>query len=97
MWGQKTIKEWAEAVDKLFGENGISAYVYPMDYARGVPSVLAEIEWGDWKHDHARADYLVKHELGGMEILTEVYEEDGSDCYSAVHHYFFGFGVKEGV
>ena len=44
------------------------------------------IPWGDWKHSHARTDYLIS--LFGFALLYEnVTEEDGSDTYSAYHYY----------
>ena len=50
-----------------------------------------EINWGDWKHEHAYADYLVreffKDKGMGVEIYTDVTEDDGSDAYSAIHYY----------
>ena len=49
-----------------------------------------EISWGDWKHEHARADWLVSEweeenaiTLGAS--LQQVTEDDGSDTYSAIH------------
>lgn len=53
-----------------------------------LPVFCVEISWGDWKHDHLRADNLIQ-EIGGRLIRTSVVEEDGSDCYSAVHYYAF--------
>ena len=50
-----------------------------------------EIFWGDWKHDHARADYLIRQyfENLGYRVNVNQYvtEEDGSDTYSAQHNY----------
>ena len=44
------------------------------------------IEWGDWKHDHAYCDMLMKEK--GYELIGEYeIDEDGSDCYSSNHHY----------
>ena len=49
-------------------------------------SINAEIEWGDWKHDHAYLDYLMKE--WGYEKTNEITtESDGSDCYSAEHYF----------
>ena len=48
--------------------------------------VYVLVEWGDWKHDHAYLDYLMK-EAGWTKITEVVTEEDGSDCYSAEHLY----------
>jgi hypothetical protein len=44
------------------------------------------IAWGDWKHDHARADYILAG-LGFEKAAETVIEEDGSDCYSSSHYY----------
>ena len=42
--------------------------------------------WGDWKHEHLRADYVM--ELYGFEkVGEEVDEEDGGDAYSAWRYY----------
>ena len=50
-----------------------------------------EINWGDWKHDHRYADYLVReffNEKGlWVSVDEEVTEEDGSDTYSAIRYY----------
>lgn len=47
---------------------------------------ILHIPWGDWKHSHARTDYLMS--LFGFALLYEnVTEEDGSDTYSAYHYY----------
>lgn len=49
--------------------------------------VAVEISWGDWKHDHlACTQLLARHNFVQVsEILTE---QDGSDCYSAIHYYY---------
>ena len=48
--------------------------------------VCIEIEWGDWKHDHLYCQHLMGEK--GYKLLHEqLTEEDGSDCYSAVHTY----------
>lgn len=41
------------------------------------------ISWGDWKHEHLRADCLIFDNLGFVCVNERVDEEDGSDCYSA--------------
>lgn len=42
--------------------------------------------WGDWKHDHLRADDVMK--LYGFEkIGAEIDDEDGGDAYSAWRYY----------
>ena len=47
-----------------------------------------EISWGDWKHDHWRCDWLME-EVGAKSTGVNITEEDGSDCYSAIHYYKF--------
>jgi len=51
-----------------------------------------DISWGDWKHDHLRAKWVVMDVLGinvrrWDEIVTE---SDDSDCYSATHVLWIG-------
>lgn len=48
-----------------------------------------EISWGDWKHDHLRLDFLMEENFNLKRIETETTEEDGGDCYSAIHYYYF--------
>ena len=47
-----------------------------------------EVEFGDWKHDHAYLDYIMS-ELGYNKIEEKITMEDGSDCYSSIHLYAF--------
>lgn len=49
-----------------------------------------EITWGDWKHDHMRLDCLMNDNFNVLATTINVTEEDGSDCYSAVHFYVLG-------
>lgn len=79
--------ELAEKVENALRDNGVFADVYGDydDFNREVMKV--EISWGDWKHEHLRAKWIVKNVIGlpvkkWEEVVTE---EDGSDCYSAVH------------
>lgn len=44
------------------------------------------ISWGDWKHEHLRCDYLME-QIGYECTGTITTEEDGGDCYSAIHKY----------
>jgi hypothetical protein len=48
--------------------------------------LAAHIEWGDWKHDHRYLDYVMAT-LGFSVYKVNITEEDGSDCYSALHLY----------
>lgn len=75
-----------EIIEKLASENHICCEVY--EEQRGV--VAVEIRWGDWKHDHARLDWLVGERLPELKkVETAVTEDDGSDCYSAIHRFYF--------
>lgn len=53
--------------------------------------LFIDITWGDWKHDHLRADHLVDKFFAEKGLMVDVdkvtTEEDGSDCYSAEHYY----------
>lgn len=52
-------------------------------------TINAEIEWGDWKHDHLWFDHVATQYLKGqgydVDVDVEVTDEDGSDTYSAIH------------
>lgn len=65
-------------------------------------SIIIEVslEWGDWKHDHLRLDYLMDDIIHDYDpnmgrhfgvMGAEVTEEDGSDTYSAIHSYGINF------
>ena len=47
------------------------------------------IEWGDWKHEHCRADRLVEEKFHPFSTKLDITEEDGSDTFSAIHRYEF--------
>ena len=55
-------------------------------YSEGIDKYVIEVvvEWGDWKHDHAYLDWVM-NENGFVKTNEVVTEDDGSDCYSAVH------------
>ena len=49
-----------------------------------------DIYFGDWKHDHLYANYLVEEWCKEnnyllSNVIEEITESDGSDCYSAIH------------
>lgn len=48
--------------------------------------VVISIEWGDWKHSHARLDYLMKEIGFGLDFETMT-KTNGSDCYSSEHYF----------
>ena len=72
-----------ETARKVLAASGVCAEVYAHST---LPLVCVEISWGDWKHDHLRADWVLGKE--GMTCIGEtITEEDGSDTYSAIHNY----------
>lgn len=73
-----------EKVGKYLSDNGLICDVYP--YRGDMPVVDVDIHWGDWKHDHLRAKWIME-EKGAICLGDVVTEENGSDCYSAVHHF----------
>ena len=79
-----------EKVSALLDENKIWAEVWE----DGSNVVFFQINWGDWKHDHLRAKWLCEQH-GGVERYSYVTEENGSDCYSAVHKVAFFDGFKD--
>lgn len=72
-------------IQKTLNKNGVSASVYSEE-REGKTLYEVSIEWGDWKHDHLFTRTLMAN-LGLTCLKEEVTEEDGSDCYSAVHTY----------
>lgn len=81
-------------IEKLFMDEGINAEFYnsTMGYANNgmfpMCTVLFEIE-GDWKHDHAAADALVREKFGNKAwiISEEDVQESDSDWYTSIHKY----------
>ena len=66
--------------------------VYPSDFSYEEHPVYGEmtcilIEWGDWKHEHLRCDWLMR-EMGYTFFGSETVEDDGSDTYSAIRKYY---------
>lgn len=72
----------AQEIRALFKEKRMYGEV--LEHANGAISV--DISWGDWKHDHSYCDFLMR-ECGYICTDEQVTEEDGSDCYSAIHFY----------
>ena len=64
-------------------DNGIYADVYTE--MNGLITCVS-IDWGDWKHEHMWARNLMEY-LGYTETGEELTEENGSDCYSAIHYF----------
>ena len=81
---KEAVYEAIEKVEKILSDNFISAYV---DQFEDLPAITVHIRWGDWKHSHLRAKYLVSDVVGIPYVRSETTESDGSDCYSATHYF----------
>ena len=77
----QTIKEEAHMLYDYLLKNGIYT-----DIDTDSRHTCIHIEWGDWKHDHGFADYLMSL-IGYIRTGTRVTADNGSDCYSATHIY----------
>ena len=79
------LHELARKLDKKFEENRLYFEVY-VDWN---DDICFQVDWGDWKHEHLRADWIAREFLDtlGFEyrITEQTTEEDGSDTYSAEH------------
>ena len=84
------LAELAETVSRKLDEEKRYYEVWYND-----DSILVEVNWGDWKHDHRWLDYFVKKVLKdeGYDATVSVQEteEDGTDCYSAIHSFLVSF------
>lgn len=83
--------EFEKKLYKLFDEERLCADVWAAESHDKYFTV--EISWGDWKHEHLRCkwivtEFLMKHGIELDHIETHVTEEDGSDCYSAIHRFY---------
>ena len=76
-----SIRDEVPRLYSYLAKNGIYGEIYTAP-----AKVELLIEWGDWKHDHGFADYLMTL-VGYRCVGHEVTEDDGSDCYSAIHTY----------
>ena len=82
------MEEMQKALDKAnqeFRENQTGLYAEPT--LKGKVTTI-RIDWGDWKHEHGYADYVMQQN-GFKKVGEQDYEEDGSDCYSSTHIYIF--------
>ena len=84
------MKDLTQKLNEYLREN----HCYQTVYAYDDNFYIAEVTWGDWKHDHLRLEWLVREfaEKNGYTRFignsVEVTEEDGSDTYSANHRFF---------
>lgn len=84
---KEEIQNQLDAANEEFRENyaGFSAEILSLE----TMEIAIEIEWGDWKHGHNYADYIMGQH-GFIKTDEQVTEEDGSDCYSSIHYYAYG-------
>lgn len=76
----------AEQISEILRNEDLCADVW--DESENV--VAVEINRGDWKHEHGFLLELVTEQMPGIKKVTcKVTEEDGSDCYSAIHRFYF--------
>lgn len=71
-----------QKVKEIFKKNNLT-YDYEVMNDK---AVSVTIYWGDWKHDHLCLEQIMKQE-GLSSLGHDVTEEDGSDCYSAIHYF----------
>ena len=76
--------EVCRRINNYLHDNKVYEQVDP--YGLDLPVVEIEISWGDWKHDHLRLKWLMD-KIGCPCVNTIVTEENGSDCYSAIHRF----------
>ena len=90
----KEMYDACDRIEKYLRDNRIYCDVYP--YGDDMPVVNVEIRWGDWKHEHLRAKWLMG-EVGAVYVNTVETEENGTDCYSAVHRFIVGNDILREV
>lgn len=79
------VQKKADEIRRMLEDNNLYADV---EQYESLPVLQVSIHWGDWKHEHARAKWLISENIEGVTYLnTKVTEDDGSDCYSADHRF----------
>jgi len=73
-------------VNKIFKKDNPSLFADINSFE--TMEIMIDIQWGDWKHDHSYADYIMQKN-GFTKINEVITEEDGSDTYSSTHFYIF--------
>ena len=80
------IEFYKEDVKRIFKENNLTYewWVNPTD-----GSIVVEVVWGDWKHDHGFLKHIMwkNHYRVVSQVTTE---EDGSDAFSAEYEFKYG-------
>ena len=69
-------------IDQYLRDNGC----IPDDVYHSNGQLCVYISWGDWKHSFIWLDNLMGY-IGYQKNDELVTEEDGSDCYSAIHYF----------
>lgn len=79
--------ELAKELDDMFRDANL--WVQELHYNPVKNQIEFDINWGDWKHEHLRARWLIndffENKNSWVKINSWTTEEDGSDTYSA--HY----------
>ena len=73
--------------EKIYWDRLAELEIYPDYISVDGDYVLVKINWGDWKHDHARLDLVMEANFTVILVDVKITESDGSDCYSALHIY----------
>lgn len=77
-----------EKIEELMAKYHIMGEI--VGYYEDSKLITLEVTWGDWKHSHKLLDSLMWEEFEELKKVKEVTtEEDGSDCYTAIHFYYF--------
>lgn len=76
-----------DEIRKMLWKNGVSAEVNAFD--QELPIMVVSIRWGDWKHDHIRAKFLIDDTGDWVFMKTEETETNGSDCYCGDHYFYY--------
>ena len=93
-WGDIAKKIIADANEIYKGYTGEDMY-YNIDSWEddGEYTIMVDVSWGDWKHDHLALNDVFNQAFKKANIKytedEQVTEEDGSDTYSATHIYTF--------
>lgn len=80
--------ETVNDLNKFFQDNRL----FVQDLYTDGTHIYCDIDWGDWKHEHLRSNYLVTEFFKklGYEVINHdsiVTDDNGSDTYSATHRW----------
>ena len=87
---RKQIRDIANQMTDVLDADGISNELWDYEQYNTLPvgKITIYIR-GDWKHDHLRANYLLKENFDLMPRIDEnVTEDTGEDWYPATHTYY---------